>query len=265
MWYYSNNGEQQGPFDDAAWNGLVAEGVVHSDTFVWKEGFSEWTMLSQVPAFQGLGTIGGEASPICSSCGKRIGAENLIEWTDHRVCAACRPITVQKMHGEITLEADTLVWRDRKKVKTYNRETLPARCYKCNHPVEDRPFKRKLYWHHPAYYLLILLKTIPYFIVALIVRSRATVFVYLCPRHAKRRKYFMIGFGSLLVLGIVLTLGGMMKSESIWMDIGLFIIGIAIAVGRFGTRFVGTSRIHGDTVWLKGAGKKFLESLPPSN
>jgi len=41
-WYYSVDGETLGPVSGGAVLNLVRAGVLHQDTFVWKEGMSDW-------------------------------------------------------------------------------------------------------------------------------------------------------------------------------------------------------------------------------
>ncbi len=38
MWYYTIDGQQFGPLDDAALDRSVAQGVITPETLVWKEG-----------------------------------------------------------------------------------------------------------------------------------------------------------------------------------------------------------------------------------
>jgi uncharacterized RDD family membrane protein YckC len=47
-WYYSDNGRQAGPVDDAGLDGLIRLGAVKPDTLVWKEGMANWQPLSTV-------------------------------------------------------------------------------------------------------------------------------------------------------------------------------------------------------------------------
>jgi len=47
-WYYSDNGRQAGPVDDAGLDGLIRLGAVRPDTLVWKEGMANWQPLSTV-------------------------------------------------------------------------------------------------------------------------------------------------------------------------------------------------------------------------
>jgi hypothetical protein len=120
-----------------------------------------------------------------------------------------------------------------------------------------------LYWHPPLFYLLILLNLILYVIVAIFVRKKATVDVYLCHRHARRRKYFIIAGWSGAGLGIAMIIGGFATNEDVVTGLGGLIILPAIIVGLIGASLTRATRIKGDTVWLSGAGREFLASLPP--
>lgn len=42
QWYYSNDGQQQGPVSDQQLKQLAATGVLKSNSFVWKQGMSQW-------------------------------------------------------------------------------------------------------------------------------------------------------------------------------------------------------------------------------
>lgn len=45
-WFYSENGAQKGPVDDATFRALVSNGTIHPDTLVWREGMTDWSPLS---------------------------------------------------------------------------------------------------------------------------------------------------------------------------------------------------------------------------
>jgi hypothetical protein len=265
MWYYSSDGQQQGPLDDVALDQLIANGVVNTDTFVWKEGMPEWTPLSQVRALGNTGTVVEDAgSSTCTMCGKNVGADNLIDLLGHRVCADCKPLAVQTLREGAPLAGkNNAAWRDGKKVVTYDQSSLPARCYKCNHAVAEPPMKRKLDWHPAAYYLLIFLNLFIYVIVAIFVRKRASVDVYLCAQHARRRKNFIIGGWSGAAVAIPLIIGAMAANNSWLMLVGIAVLSVAIIAGLAGASLIGATRIKGNTVWLRGAGSEFLASLPP--
>jgi hypothetical protein len=274
MWYYSINGGQEGPFDDARLDQLIAEGVVTPATFVWKEGMAEWTPLGQLraagsaaPAAEGAGAAS------CSVCGRQVGADNLIELLGRRVCADCKPRTVQAMREGVaaTLSGTTNAWCDGKNVVTRDNAELPARCYKCNETAPNRPLKRKLYWHPPAYYWLIVLGVVIrigillYIIVAIIVRKRATVEVHICPRHRTQRRLILIGGWGGFILGFFMILGTASIVHGGW----IVVLSVLLCLGSLITLMIGlrlarASRINKDgVVWMRGAGKEFLASLPP--
>ncbi len=54
QYYVSVNGAQQGPFNTAALQNMVAQGQLTKDTVVWKQGMAAWTPAGQVPEISGL-------------------------------------------------------------------------------------------------------------------------------------------------------------------------------------------------------------------
>ncbi len=263
MWHYLINGQQHGPMDDLAFDQLIASGAVTDDTFVWKEGLSEWMQLRQTRTLNNTGTpVEDAGSSTCTMCGKSVGSDNLIDLLGLRVCAACKPMAVQTLREGVTPTGNISASRDGKKVMTYNQKSLPPRCYKCNHAIVEPPMKRKLYWHPVGYYLLILVNVILYAVVAMVVRKRASVELYLCAQHSKRRKYFIIGGWSGTALGIAMLIVGISEDIGVLTAIGFLVIFLAILVGLRGASLTRATRIKGDTVWLSGAGKEFLASLP---
>jgi hypothetical protein len=264
MWYYAADGKQHGPMDDAALNQLTASGTIGDATLVWKEGLPEWISLQQARTITREGRIlTVEESASCSMCGKAVGADNLIELAGLRVCGACKSTAVQALREGATAAFKNAAWRDGRKVMTHNKQSLPPRCYKCNAPVSGPPLKRKLYWHPPGYYLLIFVQIFIYIIVAIIVRKQASVELYLCAHHVRRRRYFIAGGwgGSVLAIGIISA--GIMEQIGALTAVGFIILAAAIGAGLFGAALTRATRIQGDTVWLIGSGKEFLASLPP--
>ena len=49
QWYYTQNGQQAGPVDDAQLKGLLASGQVGASDMVWKDGMAAWQPASSVP------------------------------------------------------------------------------------------------------------------------------------------------------------------------------------------------------------------------
>lgn len=272
MWYYSINGGQEGPFDDARLDQLIAEKVVTPATFLWKEGMAEWTPLGQLRAVGNAAPVAaGADAASCSVCGRQVGSDNLIELLGRRVCAECKPRTVQAMREGVAGIAlnNGMAWQDGKKLVTRDEAALPARCCKCNAPASDQPLKRKLYWHPPGYYWLILVGVIArigillYIIVAIFVRKRATVHVYLCPTHYRRRKLLLIVGWTAFAVGFIGVMIGAV-TKTLWLTLFCPLLLVVSLVARImGGRVLTASRIKDGVVWIKGAGKDFLASLPP--
>jgi len=135
---------------------------------------------------------------------------------------------------------------------------LPARCVRCNQPASQR-LLRRLYWHHPALYLLILIGVCFYVIPALIVRKKAVVEVGVCDQHHKRRRLgIAIGW-----LGFFVSLLGMVATIDPVPELGLFFLLTMIAapiVGIVMAQVVTATRIDAQQAWLK-TGRAFLESI----
>jgi len=261
MWYYIANGQQQGPLDDSGLKDSVGKGVITPETMVWKEGQPDWAPLKQISTTF-LPPFPSDPSAICSICNKAVGADNLIELVGVQVCAACKPKALQTIREGAPLTGSNTAWSDGKKVVVRDETHLPPRCVKCNAATAEQPLKRKLYWHPPAYYLLIFISLLVYVIVAIIVRKKGSVHVSLCSEHLRRRKYFMIGgwVGSFVALAIAFT--GMVLNTSWLTATGFILLPVAIITGLVGARVTPAARIKDKTIWLRGASKEFLASLP---
>ena len=262
MWYYVSNGQQQGPFDDGALDRLVANGTLTNETLVWKEGMVDWSPLRQVRATTPPIAVADAKSSTCMMCGKQVDADNLIELLGVRVCATCKPMAVQTLKEGGTPVAQNAAWRQDKKVVMHVGNALPRRCFKCNHEADGPPLTRKLYWHHPAFYLLLIAGVIFYVIIAMVTRKQATVGVFFCARHNKLRKNSIAAAWSGVGLSALMIIGGMATSHAIMMTLGFFVFVLALIGGLWGASVTRATRIKGDTVWMASAGKEFLASLP---
>ena len=262
MWYYlGQDQKQQGPVDEAHFQQLVLAGTIAPTTLVWKDGMPNWqpfgTSAPAIPPFPGVAAT-------CQICGKPVGADNLIELAGIRTCAECKPKAVQSLSEGGQLAASA-IWRDGKKIVALDGTHFPARCVKCNQATSEPALKRKLYWHNPAFYLFLFVQVILYIIVAMLVRKRATVEIHLCREHLDRRRNFMIGVWVSLVLGFGALVWGIAESTGLMAIIGGVLLVVAVTLGLFGVRPLATVKIRDKTVWLKGAGKDFLDSLPSWN
>ncbi len=149
---------------------------------------------------------------------------------------------------------------------------LPPRCVRCNADTDfGRGWRKTLYWHHPAYYLLILPGVLIYALVAMGVRKKVTVDAGLCPAHrAARRNRILIGWGiflaglASLVAAIYFGNDPAFRRGPLGAVFGL--LGAALVVfsalwAIFATRVLVLSRVAGGTAWFTGAGPAFLSSL----
>lgn len=137
------------------------------------------------------------------------------------------------------------------------------RCVKCNGPPSGVRLRRKLYWHTPWLFVLVIQIWV-YVLVALIVRKKAVVDFVLCAEHAARRRRF-ITFGVLgVVLGLVLFIGALMgtSANGAWVAISmvLFIVGIVVLI--VGERVLTPVRIDKQEAQLAGVCEAYLAELP---
>src|ERR1041385_5392492 len=82
MFYYSLNGQQQGPVSEDQLRQMVATGTLTPDTLVWREGMAEWQPLASV--------ITGISSTVRGSCGNQMCPPNqALAISGKIVCATC--------------------------------------------------------------------------------------------------------------------------------------------------------------------------------
>lgn len=99
-WYYVENGQQAGPVDDTRLQELVASGAIQPDTLVWHEGMPEWRPYREVKSAAApppAAASSGGPEAVCSECGRIFPAGEVIRYGNAVVCAACKPVFVQKL------------------------------------------------------------------------------------------------------------------------------------------------------------------------
>jgi ribosomal protein L36 len=237
-----SNGRQQGPVDDAGLNELMAEKVITDDTLMWKEGQPAWAPLRELRPARTAASPVLDHEGTCMVCNRAVGADNLIELIGTRVCEACKPKAVQAMREGVAVTGVITVWRDGKRMIACDNARFPQRCLKCNGTTKGPPLELKLQLNK-------------------VVRRQATIYVYLCAKHKLWRRCLIIGAWSCVVLGIVaLFTSEAANSTTIWDPFLLLIAATLGAIAKATT--VRTLRIEDNKVWLAGAGKEFLASLP---
>lgn len=115
-WYYVEQGKQAGPVDEAQFAQLRAGGKIREETLVWREGMANWQPCRDVqpgilppPPVPDPPIITTSAAPpmapheaLCVECGKGFAKEEMIHYGDKWVCAACKPVFMQKVAEGVT-------------------------------------------------------------------------------------------------------------------------------------------------------------------
>jgi uncharacterized RDD family membrane protein YckC len=94
-WHYVKDNTQTGPVDQAALEALFRAGTINAGTLVWSPGMETWLPYSEARPGQPLATIGNEA--VCAECGKTFDKGEMIRHGEAWVCAACKPVFLQKL------------------------------------------------------------------------------------------------------------------------------------------------------------------------
>jgi GYF domain 2 len=271
-WYYEKGGQQVGPLTDEQFHQAVRKGDVLQNTLVWNETLSGWVayktvMQPQIPttpapplpfAQKRAGT-----SPVvqqCSQCSRSLPQEEMIQYGGVWICAACKPLFFQRLKEGGRSGG---VWRDGKLMVATKGATLPDRCVKCNRPANGLRLTRKLYWHPPAYYLLICGGVLLYAIVALIVRKNTVLDFGICELHKNKRKRWLAITWSLVALAVVLFIAGAVADEGGIAAIGGLVLFLSLIFGVLASQFVTPRKMETDgLVWLKGVNAEYLQLLP---
>jgi hypothetical protein len=139
---------------------------------------------------------------------------------------------------------------------------LPPRCVKCNEAADGQAKKQRFYWHHQAWFLLILVNIILYIVVVVFVRRHADVTLGLCQDHRRKRAQGILvtlaGIGS----AVVLFAFGIVAAQPIMVVASLLVLLVAIVVGIVKTRVLFPVRIDQGGAQLKGCCEAFLAGLP---
>jgi hypothetical protein len=150
----------------------------------------------------------------------------------------------------------------------------PDRCVKCNAPAEGYQWRKTFYWHHPAFYFMILFPgLLIYAIVALCIRKSGRISIGLCPVHrATRRRHIWIAWG-IFFLSLAFFIGGPYLGSGkphgeadtyILTGVlgGIVLLLASLIYGAVAVPVVAPRRIDDHYVYLSRAGEPFLATLP---
>lgn len=106
-WYYAHEGQQVGPISDEEFQALRAAGTVTDQTLVWREGMTNWLPLEELlrpapplpvsPTAPTAEMKFATAAVVCTGCGKPFSVDEVVRLGDGFVCAACKPVAIQRM------------------------------------------------------------------------------------------------------------------------------------------------------------------------
>ena len=161
------------------------------------------------------------------------------------------------------------VWRTADLLVMQKGVPLPNRCLVCNGPAAVR-FPKKMYWHHPGLYFLVLLGPLVYFIAVLVGRRRADVVLPLCTGHAEKRKKsatwstLLIVFGLLTMMGSCTQLEGDGTGFAMIFFPGFLLLILGAIVSAVGANLIVPKKIDDYYVWLGKVSGSYLAALPPA-
>ena len=102
MQYYAViNGERTGPYTGEQFQQRVDAGEILPDTLVWRQGMTEWKPFARLNTTpDGAGTTG-----TCAECGGQFPDGDLMDYQGIRICAACKPLFLQRVREGADLPA----------------------------------------------------------------------------------------------------------------------------------------------------------------
>lgn len=255
LWYYEEDGVQIGPLTEIEFEQKVMAGRVTQQTMVWNDSLGQWQPYSTVMLSSAV-----SSKKLCSQCGQSFSESELVRYENSLICAKCKPIFFQSLKEGIQ-PVGIGVWRHLSKLVMTKDAQLPDRCTVCNAPANGLRLKRNLYWHPPAWYLLICAGILIYAIAALIVRKQARIEIGLCQIHFQKRKravgitWLLIGVS--ILVGIIATIK---SSALILLAIAVFMG--ALIYGVLALQPVTPAKITDRMVYLKGVNPAYLNMLP---
>jgi hypothetical protein len=195
----------------------------------------------------------------CAECGHLHPMANLVPLSNFPICASCKPEVIRKISTGLPVGR---LWRKGRVLFANRDAAFPSRCVKCNCEVSNERLRRKLTWHPPLVYILLLLSPIIYLLFALCTQKKAELFVPLCDNHRRNRR------GAILTAwGIFATsIGAFVMAAGFsngWLVLGGVVLLITSMIwGTVGARVIVARRITREHVQISGVCNEFLDELP---
>ena len=255
LWYYQEEGIQIGPLTETEFEQKVMAGQVNEQTMVWNESMAGWQLYSTLiaPALPPV------SKQFCTQCGQSFAESDLVRFENSLICAKCKPIFFQSLKEGIQ-PVGVGVWRYLSQLVMTKDAQLPDRCTVCNAPANGFRLKRNLYWHPPAWYLLICAGLLFYAIAALIVRKKASIEIGLCRTHIQKRKRAIAITWSLIGVSILVAILATAKEPTLILAAAAIFMG-ALIYGILAVQPVTPAKITDRLVYLKGVSPAYLNML----
>lgn len=268
-WFYVENNQQQGPVSESQLEELSRAGRIEGSTLIWRQGMPEWqpmqTALGRVSSLAPVAAAvpgGNPAMAACVECHRMLPTSEMVNLNQNWICPHCKPVYLQRLAEGVAPAAVGILWRSKNQVVARSEAPFPDRCFKCNAPAHGFKVKRKLSWHHPAIYLILFVALLLYVIVAFCVRKTATVSIPLCEQHRKQRIWFITAAWLCILGGLAVLILSAGNSSGALAVTGLLVIITGVVLGVTKATLASAGKINGDLVWVRGAGKPFLNELP---
>ena len=144
----------------------------------------------------------------------------------------------------------------------YRNGLLPNRCVKCNAPADAKPYNKRYYWHHPAWYLLILVALLIYAVVALCIRKDMKLVIPMCRQHRQKRTInTFIWVGALLLSLVLLVAAIALESGVIGLAALFFLLG-GVIYGAVVSQLLKPQFMDDYLGKFSGASPAYLRTLP---
>jgi uncharacterized RDD family membrane protein YckC len=103
-WYYAEDSNRRGPFDEAAFAELVKSGQVSPDTLVWRDDFPDWKPYREVTLVPATSTEEGDAA--CAECARTFPKNEMVQYENSWVCPSCKPIFFQRVREGVAIKGE---------------------------------------------------------------------------------------------------------------------------------------------------------------
>jgi hypothetical protein len=159
------------------------------------------------------------------------------------------------------------IYRDGKNLVVTRGAELPPICIRCGQAATGGFLRKKIYWHEPWLYILLLPGVIWYIIAALIVRKRMDLAIPLCGEHKMRYQRIrlaaiLMAIGSSIFVIISFFLPADYLAYAIFAFFGLLLA--ALITWLIAGLLLRPKLIDASRGVFSGASEDFLSQLPPN-